>query len=69
MEFMRSVNDYGRGIVIVMVGFLILFAEKLGFTKLVLDDLMRYLFFGMCLLYGGFRIYRGYVKQYYNRDD
>ena len=63
----RSVLDYGMGIVILGVGVVVLFAEKFGFN-VVIDDLMRYLFVGLCVLYGGFRIYRGYAKQYFHED-
>ena len=63
----RSLLDYGMGIVILGVGVVVLFAEKFGFT-IVIDDLMRYLFVGLCVLYGGFRIYRGFAKQYFFED-
>lgn len=64
----RSISDYGMGIVILGVGVVVLFAEKFGFTGLSIDPLMRYLFVGLCVLYGGFRIYRGYSKQYFHED-
>lgn len=63
----RSLLDYGMGIVILGVGVVVLFAEKFGFA-IAIDDLMRYLFVGLCVLYGGFRIYRGYAKQYFFED-
>jgi hypothetical protein len=64
----RSILDYGMGIVILGVGVLVLFAEKFGF-QIAIDDLMRYMFVGLCVLYGGFRIYRGYSKQYFYDED
>lgn len=63
----RSILDYGMGIVILGVGVVVLFAEKFGF-QVSIDDLMRYMFFGLCLLYGGFRIYRGFSKNYFYED-
>ena len=65
---MRSVADYGMGIVILGMGVFVVFAERFGF-KLGIDNLMRYLFAGLCLLYGGFRVYRGYAKQYFKDRD
>lgn len=65
---MRSVADYGMGIVILGFGVFVTFSDRFGVT-LSIDNLMRYLFAGLCVLYGGFRIYRGYAKQYYKEDD
>jgi len=39
-----------------------LLAPKFGFE---FDDFFRYVFSGLWLLYGGWRIYRGYKKNYY----
>jgi hypothetical protein len=42
-----------------------LFATKLGIVQLIdVDPLFRYLFGGICLLYGGFRLYRGIYPNY-----
>jgi hypothetical protein len=42
-----------------------LFATKLGIVQLIdVDPLFRYLFGGICLLYGGFRLYRGIYPSY-----
>ena len=61
----RAVLDFGMGVIIFGIGIVVLFAPKLGLT-LAIDDLFRYLFAGLCLLYGGFRIYRGSRKNYFN---
>ena len=61
----RAILDYGMGVIIFGIGIVVLFAPKLGLT-LAIDDLFRYLFAGLCLLYGGFRIYRGSRKNYFN---
>jgi len=47
------------------VGVVVLLAPKLKLNVAV-DDTARYLFFGLCVLYGGFRIYRGTQKDYFN---
>ena len=61
----RSLMDYGMGIIIAGIGAFFAFSQKLGF-EFDIDPLFRYLFAGLCLLYGGFRIYRGYKKNYFN---
>jgi hypothetical protein len=61
----RSIMDYGMGIIILCLGIFFLLAPRLGVT-FGIDDLFRYLFAGLCILYGIFRIYRGYKKNYFN---
>lgn len=61
----RSIMDYGMGVIIVAIGVIVLLAPKLK-LNLAIDNLYRYIFFGLCLLYGGFRIYRGTQKNYFN---
>lgn len=61
----RAIMDYGIGIIIMVFGvFLLIGPRFLGYTFSI-DDLNRYLFSGLCLLYGGFRVYRGSKKNYY----
>jgi hypothetical protein len=62
---MRSVKDYGMGLLILTCGIFFLFSEKFGVT-IELDTIFRNLFGGMCVVYGLFRIYRGYKKNYYS---
>ena len=62
---MRSILDYGMGGIILLFGFFFLFAERLGFY-FDLDPLMKYLFSFLCIIYGAWRIYRGYQKNYYS---
>ncbi len=61
----RSIMDYGMGILIICLGIFFLIASRLGVTFNI-DDLFRYLFGGLCILYGIFRVYRGYKKNYFN---
>ena len=67
---MRSIRDYGMGILFMSIGFLIFFSKQL-FNRVLLEDdpLMRYMVLVLFTLYGGFRIWRGYAKQYYNKDE
>jgi len=61
----RSIMDYGMGLIIFCLGILFLLAPRFGIV-LSIDDLFRYLFGGLCIIYGLFRIYRGYKKNYFN---
>ena len=63
---MRSIMDYGMGILIILVGLFFLLHGKLkmkfaNFPSSGLD----YVFGVMCLVYGGWRLYRGYKKNYF----
>lgn len=61
----RAIMDYGMGIIILCLGIFFLLAPYLG-VSFNIGDLFRYLFGGLCILYGLFRIYRGYSKNYFN---
>lgn len=67
---MRSIRDYGMGVLFISIGVLIFFSKKL-FNRVLLEDdpLMRYMVLILFTLYGGFRIWRGSAKQYFNKDD
>ena len=60
----RAIMDYGIGFIIMGFGVFLLIAPKLGFSFSI-DNLNRYLFSGLCLLYGAFRAYRGSRKDYF----
>ncbi|HVM88942.1 MAG TPA: hypothetical protein VMT76_12205 [Puia sp.] len=62
---MRAIMDYGMGVLIFFLGIFFMFSKQLGFAFNV-DNFYRYFFAGLCMLYGGFRIYRGYKKNYFN---
>jgi hypothetical protein len=61
----RAILDYGMGVIIFGIGIVLLLAPKLGLT-VQLDDTLRYCLGGLFLLYGGFRVYRGSKKNYFN---
>jgi len=67
---MRSMMDYVMGFIIFLIGLFFLFRSKLGDIpineKLGQPDLLEKMFGGLCLLYGAWRIYRGYQKKYFN---
>ena len=61
----RSVMDYGMGLIIFCIGVFFLIAPSVGFA-FDIDKTFRYLFGGLCIIYGIFRAYRGYKKNYFN---
>ncbi|MBL7730153.1 MAG: hypothetical protein JNM88_03170 [Chitinophagaceae bacterium] len=67
---MRSIKDYAMGLIILLLGLFFFFRSKLGDNpineKLGEPDMLEKIFGGLCLLYGSWRIYRGYQKKYFN---
>jgi len=67
---MRSVVDFTMAILILSIGLVMVIGDKLGIKPLAdilhtrVEDTMRYLFGGLCLFYGGFRLYRAIKKDY-----
>lgn len=63
---MRSITNYGMGVFLVVAGLFFMFPTE--FTRKYInqyDPFMIKLFAVICWLYGGFRIYRGYKKNYF----
>ncbi len=68
VAMMKSLMDYGMGILILAGGAFFFFRGKLG--KIPLNekfppDSIDYVFGAICLVYGAWRIYRGYKKNYF----
>lgn len=63
---MRSIMDLGMGVLYVAVAAFLLLSDKLGFNLAFPAKPFSYIFAALCALYGGFRIYRGIQKNYYN---
>ena len=63
---MRSIMDYGMGLLWLSMGIFLMFIEKFntGLEARFSDPVMKW-FGGICILYGAFRIYRGYKKNYF----
>ncbi len=61
----RSIMDYGMGVLWTAMGVFLLFIEKFhtGLEAQYGDTTMK-IFGGICVVYGLFRIYRGYKKNY-----
>lgn len=61
----RSLIDFTMGILYVGAAAFLFFAEKMGTTLDGFDKKFRYIFGILCAVYGIWRIYRGYKKEYY----
>jgi hypothetical protein len=61
----RAIMDYGMGILYLAAGGFLTFANQLGYELEVLPSPFSYVFGGLLLIYGVFRIYRGYKKNYF----
>jgi hypothetical protein len=55
----RAVYAFTMGILLILLGLLLIFYRKLGFA-FDIDPLYSGLFGGICILYGLFRVWRGY---------
>ena len=64
---MRSLLDYGIGTLILVAGVFLFFRDKmdLEFNETFPPNVTDKLFGGLCFLYGAWRIYRGYKKNYF----
>ena len=68
---MLAIKDYGMGFFILLIGLVFLFRMKLGpsfFLNQKLQgppDALEKIFGVFCLIYGVWRIYRGYKKNYF----
>jgi hypothetical protein len=57
--------DLAMALLILGMAVVMLFPEKLKIQQIMaVDDTFRYLFGGICILYGGFRLYRGIKRDY-----
>ena len=61
----RSLMDFGMGIIYAGVGGFFMLSETLGISMEFPPKPFSYIFGGLCLLYGGFRIYRAISKNYF----
>jgi hypothetical protein len=64
----RAIMDLGMGVIYSGMAMLMIFASKVGLDA-VFSAPFNYIFGGLCLLYGGFRIYRGIRKNYYRENN
>ena len=62
---MRTLLDVGMGIIYIGVALFIILAKKFGFSGSFFEPPFAYIFGGICIAYGIFRIYRGVKKNYF----
>lgn len=63
---MKSLLDYGMGTIFLLAGIFFLFGDALNIRiGTSFNNGFEKIFGGMCLLYGAWRIYRGYKKNYF----
>jgi hypothetical protein len=62
----RSLMDLGMGIIYAVMGGFFLASELFGIVMEFPPKPFSYIFGGLCLLYGSFRIYRGIKRNYFN---
>ncbi len=62
---MRTTYDIAMAVLILGMAVVMFWGDKMRIIQIAaLDPLIRYMFGGLCLLYGGFRLYRGIKQQY-----
>ncbi len=63
---MRTITNYGMGVFMIIVGFFFMFPVNMtrGYINQY-DPVLIKFFAAICWLYGAFRIYRGYKKDYF----
>jgi hypothetical protein len=66
-SIMRSLADYVMGGFFVILGFFFFFRDKfkLDFNEIFPPNYVDLIFGGICIVYGTWRIYRGYKKNYF----
>jgi hypothetical protein len=67
VSLMRSLMDYGMGILILLLGIFFFFRDRFDttFNKRFPPDSIDKILGGICIVYGIWRIYRGYQKKYF----
>ncbi len=62
---MRSITDFGMGIIYVGVGIIILFSRQLNLSTDFTGSTPAKIFAVLVIVYGTWRLYRGFKKKYY----
>lgn len=65
---MRRVKDFTMSSLILLIGLLMFFGEKIPALRPLMeqkDPLLKNIFGALCLLYGGFRLYRTITQRDY----
>ena len=65
---MRSITDFGMGVIYLGVGIIILFAKQLHFYSDFTMSVPAKIFAVLAIVYGSWRIYRGIKKNYFKQS-
>jgi hypothetical protein len=67
VSLMRSVKDYSMGVIILLLGIFFFFRDKfdLELNKVFHPDITDKILGAVSMIYGSWRIYRGYQKKYF----
>ena len=65
---MRSITDYGMGALYICVGLFIFFAKRFHFQSDFTMSTAAKLFAVLAIVYGSWRIYRGFKKNYFTKE-
>ena len=66
---MRSISDYGMGLLYIAIGVIILFARQFKFSSDFVMSIPAKIFAVAAIVYGIWRMYRGYKKNYFRKDE
>lgn len=58
--------DFGMGLIYIALGGYFALSEFFGVSMEFPPKPFSYIFGGLCVFYGGFRVYRGLKKNYFN---
>ncbi len=67
VSLMRSILDYGMGVIILGLGVFFFFRDKfnIAFNEQFPPNNIDKIFGVVCMIYGVWRLYRGYKKNYF----
>jgi len=67
IAFMKSLLDYGMGAMIIAAGLFFFFRDRfhISFNETFPPNDIDKIFGIICLVYGSWRLYRGYQKKYF----
>ena len=66
---MRSISDYGMGLLYIAIGVIIFFARQFKFNSDFVMSIPAKIFAAVAIIYGVWRMYRGYKKNYFRKDE
>lgn len=64
-SMMKSIMDFGMGLIYLGVGIVILFPREFHLGSVFTSSVIAKIFAGIVIIYGSWRIYRGIKKDYF----